>query len=72
MQSLNINEVIKMADTVLVQARVPAELKASTDPIFQSMGIDTATAIRIFLAQVKLRNGLPFEVKAAPQFSVEE
>ena len=72
MQSLNVNEVFLMADTVLVQARVPAELKRSTDPIFQSMGIDTATAIRIFLAQVKLRNDLPFEVKAAPQFSVEE
>ena len=60
-----------MADTVLVQARVPAELKASTDPIFQSMGMDTATGIRLFLAQVKLRNELPFEIKADPFWSEE-
>lgn len=60
-----------MADTVLVQARVPAELKNSTDPIFQSMGMDTATGIRMFLAQVKLHNALPFEVKADPFYSEE-
>lgn len=60
-----------MADTVLVQARVPVELKSSTDPIFQSMGMDIATGIRLFLAQVKLHNALPFEVKADPFWSEE-
>lgn len=60
-----------MADTVLVQARVPVELKNSTDPIFQSMGIDTATGIRMFLAQVRLHNGLPFVSKADPFYSEE-
>ena len=62
---------INMSGTVLVQARVPAELKSGTDAIFQSMGMDTATGIRMFLAQVKLRNALPFEVKADPFWSDE-
>ena len=60
-----------MASTVLVQARVPVDIKTSADAIFHSMGIDTATGIRLFLAQVKLCNALPFEVKADPFWSDE-
>ncbi len=53
-----------MADSVVVQARIPSDLKRDTEQIFNSMGIDFATGIRMFLAQVRLRNGLPFEVQA--------
>ncbi len=58
-----------MADSVVVQARIPADLKRDTEQIFTSMGIDFATGIRMFLAQVRLRNGLPFEVQADPFWS---
>ena len=58
-----------MADSVVVQARIPADLKRDTEQIFSSMGIDFATGIRMFLAQVRLRNGLPFEVQADPFWS---
>jgi len=58
-----------MSATVVVQARVPEDLKKDTDPIFSSMGMDTATGIRLFLAQVRLHNGMPFEVKADPFWS---
>lgn len=58
-----------MSSTVVVQARVPEDLKKDTDPIFSSMGMDTATGIRMFLAQVRLHNGMPFEVTAAPFWS---
>ena len=58
-----------MADSVIVQARIPSDLKRDTEQIFNSMGIDFATGIRMFLAQVRLRNGLPFEVQADPFWS---
>ncbi len=50
-----------MSDTV-VRARVDPELKDETDKIFSELGISTTDAIRMFLAQVKLRRGLPFSV----------
>ena len=43
-----------MSDT-MVRARVDPELKDETDKIFSELGISTTDAIRMFLAQVKLR-----------------
>lgn len=50
-----------MSDT-MVRARVDPALKDETDKIFSELGISTTEAIRMFLAQVKLRRGLPFSV----------
>ena len=50
-----------MSDT-MVRARVDPMLKDETDKIFSELGISTTDAIRMFLAQVKLRRGLPFAV----------
>jgi DNA-damage-inducible protein J len=50
-----------MSDT-MVRARVDPALKDETDKIFSELGISTTEAIRMFLAQVKLRRGLPFPV----------
>ena len=50
-----------MSDT-MVRARVDPALKDETDRIFSELGISTTDAIRMFLAQVKLRRGLPFLV----------
>ena len=50
-----------MSDTT-VRARVDPGLKDETDKIFSELGISTTEAIRMFLAQVKLRRGLPFSV----------
>ncbi len=47
----------------MVRARVDPELKHETDKIFSELGISTTDAIRMFLAQVKLRRGLPFTVE---------
>ena len=58
-----------MTATTDVQARVPVELNNDTDAMFSSMGMDTATGIRKFLAQVRLHNGLPFAVSADPFWS---
>ena len=50
-----------MASTI--QVRVDNELKAKADQLFQDLGTDTTTAIRIFLTQALAVNGFPFEIK---------
>ena len=51
-----------MQDAV-VRARVDSRLKNETEEVFEKLGLTTTEAIRLFLAQVKLRGGLPFEVR---------
>ena len=38
-------------------------LKAKADALFSSLGLDTSTAVRIFLASSIENNGLPFAVR---------
>ena len=50
-----------MASTI--QIRVDDDIKAKSDALFKDLGIDTTTAIRIFLAQALAVDGFPFEIK---------
>ena len=50
-----------MQDTV-VRARVASELKEGAEEVFEALGLTTTEAIRMFLAQVRLRGGMPFSV----------
>jgi len=52
--------------TATVKAKVDADLKAQSETILRSLGLDMTGAIRIFLAQVVMQDGLPFEVKMQP------
>jgi len=49
-----------MAKTI--QVRVDDSLKDSTDLLFSSLGLDTSTAIRMFLVASIEANGIPFAV----------
>jgi DNA-damage-inducible protein J len=49
--------------TSTVRARLDPKLKEQTEQIFDQIGISTTDAIRIFFTQVKLHQGLPFELK---------
>ena len=51
-----------MAKTVTVRARIEPELKKDVENLFKELGLSTTEAISIFYRQVKLRNGLPFNV----------
>ena len=42
-----------------LQLRVDDSLKAKADTLFSSLGLDTSTAVRIFLASSIENNGLP-------------
>lgn len=46
-----------------IQIRVNDDLKAQADILFASLGLDTSTAVRIFLNAAVESNGLPFEVR---------
>lgn len=52
-----------MAKTAMIVARTEPELKADAEKILKKLGLSTTEAINLFLSQIRLRKGLPFEVK---------
>jgi DNA-damage-inducible protein J len=46
-----------------IQVRVDDSTKAAVDSLFASLGLDTSTAVRMFLAASITNNGLPFVVQ---------
>jgi len=51
-----------MKNTVLVQSKVPLEVKQSTEKILNDFGLDISTAIRMFLIKVKNTQSIPFTI----------
>ena len=51
-----------MSKTSTVRARIEPRLKEDVEKLFKKIGISTTEAINLFYRQVKLRNGLPFNV----------
>ena len=52
-----------MAKTAMITTRVDPELKADVQKVLGKLGINTTEAINLFLSQIRLRKGLPFDVK---------
>ena len=50
------------ANSVVVKAQVDAILKQNADTTLRSLGLDMTSAIRMFLSQVVLHDGIPFDV----------
>jgi len=72
-------EVQRMSRTANVFARVEPDLKEDSESILTQLGIPMSNAIGLFLRQVVIHRGLPFEVKlpvrmpvALDSLSVEE
>ena len=51
-----------MSKSAMVRARIEPELKKDTEEIFRRLGLSVTQAITLFYSQVKVRNGLPFNV----------
>ena len=49
-----------------LQIRVDDALKQTSDDLFASLGLDTSTAVRIFLNAAIEKNGIPFSVGHKP------
>lgn len=56
-----------MASTTLFRARVPTARLRRAEKVFSRLGMKTGDAFNIFLAQVELRDDLPFAVTAKPE-----
>ena len=56
-----IKEVLDMA-TTLVQVRIDDELKNQATAVYDALGIDLSTAVRMFLKRSVLVNGVPFNM----------
>jgi DNA-damage-inducible protein J len=52
-----------MSKTATIRARVEPELKRGAEAVLKKIGLTSSEAITLFLAQVKLRKGLPFPLR---------
>ncbi len=48
--------------TTLVQVRVDDELKNQATAVYDALGIDLSTAVRMFLKRSVMVNGVPFDM----------
>jgi DNA-damage-inducible protein J len=55
--------------TATLQIRVEDNLKEQAMALFERLGLDLPTAIRIFLKKSVAENGVPFEIKEKPRVS---
>jgi DNA-damage-inducible protein J len=46
-----------------IQIRVDDNMKSAADTLFSNLGLDTSTAIRMFLSAAIAKDGIPFTVK---------
>jgi DNA-damage-inducible protein J len=58
-----------MKDTV-IRARIDAELKAQASRVLAACGLEPSDAIRLFLRQVVLQQGIPFAIHSQSQVHV--
>lgn len=55
-----------MAKTETLHIRVNEQVKANAEEILEMLGISISEAVNMFLCQVKLTGGIPFEVTLPP------
>ena len=64
-----------MGKSAYITARIEPTLKASAESVLQKLGVSTTDAITIFLRQVVMQRGFPFDVRipnAATRKAIEE
>jgi DNA-damage-inducible protein J len=62
-----IAEVVEMAKTETIRARVEPELKQEAEAVLKALGLNASEAITIFYRQIALHRALPFEVRLPNQ-----
>ncbi len=58
--------------TSLLQVRIDDSLKNQAAEVFDNLGIDTSTAVRMFLKRVVKENGIPFSMTLPTKSNVAE
>ena len=52
-----------MAKTAVIQTRINPEIKAKAQKVLNSLNMSMSEAISVYLTQITLHNGIPFEIK---------
>ena len=60
-----------MIETTKLQIRIDRSLKEAADEVFAEIGLDATTAVRLFYTKVAKTRGIPFRLRAEPEFSPE-
>lgn len=60
-----------MAKEAKLSVRLDSELKDDVEKILKNLGISASEAVSLFFAQIRLRKGLPFEVKIPNQETIQ-
>lgn len=55
--------------TSTIQVRMDAKTKRSVAKIFNELGLDVSTGIKLYFHQVLLHKGIPFELRTANGFT---
>jgi len=55
-----------MSKSAILRARVDSRRKRAAEAVFTRLGLSAGEAVNLFLAQVELRQGLPFSVTLRP------
>lgn len=58
--------------TTLLQVRIDADTKKEADALFNELGLDTSTTIRVFIKQALKKRAIPFNIKAKSKEQTEE
>lgn len=58
-----------MSKTTNINVRLDPELKEQAELVLGELGIPLSNAVNIFLKQVVIQRGIPFEVKLPPEKS---
>ena len=53
----------RMAKTATIQTRVDPEIKRNAQEILRTLNISMSEAISLYLTQITLNKGIPFEIK---------
>ena len=60
-----------MAKTDVIQARIDPEVKSKAKKILDKLNMSMSEAIAVYLTQITLHNGIPFEIKIPNELTAE-
>lgn len=60
-----------MSEQVLVQSRMDKDLKQEVAEIYESLGMDLPTAIRVFFVKSKMVKGCPFDLTLPQDYQLK-
>jgi DNA-damage-inducible protein J len=60
-----------MPKTAIIQARIDPEVKSKAQNVLRKLNITMSEAISLFLTQVTLNKGIPFEIRIPNDLTTE-